>query len=167
MRIVLTTMFEREHDTEFDYLEAWRELRYEPKWMALPGTNSNARPDKSALRLLVKTTALSRNSLRNRLMKSKNERPVSRSKKQHDRSRQAINGWRTLQRIWRNHLSGRQSLRKCEFQYYKNRRILDQLESQSNGTDGHDGFGGESGENVLRARNISPLVPQMIDEWRI
>ncbi|KAG3185785.1 hypothetical protein PC128_g13215 [Phytophthora cactorum] len=46
MRIVLTTMFEREHDTEFDYLEAWRELRYEPKWMALPGANSNARPDK-------------------------------------------------------------------------------------------------------------------------
>ncbi|GMF40373.1 unnamed protein product [Phytophthora fragariaefolia] len=40
------TMFESEQRVPFDYLEAWRELRDEPKWLALPDSNSNPRARK-------------------------------------------------------------------------------------------------------------------------
>ncbi|OWZ16386.1 hypothetical protein PHMEG_0009829 [Phytophthora megakarya] len=34
-------MYEVEQDEQFDFLEAWRELRHEPKWKALPDARSS------------------------------------------------------------------------------------------------------------------------------
>ncbi|KAF4027960.1 putative NAM-associated domain-containing protein [Phytophthora infestans] len=73
-------MYEREQETYFDCLEAWRELRNEPKWKTLPSSNCNSRASKRVCLLLLQPTPQPRNRFpqgrgQNEQTALKNKRP--------------------------------------------------------------------------------------------